>query len=81
MSTKGKQDKKRKKEIISTGSVSELETDSIAPELSKKQSSSDRAASIRISSGEENTRKSKIADIKKQLKDINSKLSTNQLTR
>ncbi|KAH3859856.1 hypothetical protein DPMN_102677 [Dreissena polymorpha] len=56
MSTEGKHDKKRKKEINSTGSVSELETDSIEPELSKKQSSSDRAASIEISSGEENTR-------------------------
>ncbi|KAH3897532.1 hypothetical protein DPMN_021720 [Dreissena polymorpha] len=75
MSTKGKHDKKCKKEINSKGSVSELETDSIEPELSKKQSSSDRAASIEISSGEENTRKSEISDIKNQLKDINSKLS------
>ncbi|KAH3807846.1 hypothetical protein DPMN_136193 [Dreissena polymorpha] len=64
MSTKGKHDKKRKKEINSTGSVSELETDSIESELPKKQSSSDRAASIEISSGEENTRKSEISDIK-----------------
>ncbi|KAH3719030.1 hypothetical protein DPMN_061858 [Dreissena polymorpha] len=77
MSTKGKQDKKRKKEINSRGSISELETDSIAPELSKKQSSSESAASIGISSGEENTHKSEIADIKKQLKDKieNSKLT------
>ncbi|KAH3807311.1 hypothetical protein DPMN_135646 [Dreissena polymorpha] len=48
MSTKGKQDKKRKKEINSTGSVSELEMDSIEPEMSKKQSLNDRAASIEI---------------------------------
>ncbi|KAH3709259.1 hypothetical protein DPMN_068721 [Dreissena polymorpha] len=68
-----KPDKKRKKEVNSTGSVSEIDN-----ELTAEQHGSNVVpkSSKHENSGDEKFRANKVSEIKKQLKDINSKLSS-----
>ncbi|KAH3874886.1 hypothetical protein DPMN_038141 [Dreissena polymorpha] len=67
-----KPDKKRKKEINSTGSVSEIDSELKADQL---DSNVVPKSSIHENPIDDKLRSNEISEIKKQLKDINSKLS------